>query len=116
MKGWFRYRAKTANGGEKNPWIDFLKSARDSSHRAPRRMPAWQLYSTRHPEEIKEHAGERATSGERKKAAKEMFEDLPEEEQTKWIEEARTIYDGGAKKYLDALKSGASANPDEQQK
>lgn len=108
VKGWFRYHEKSATGGEKNPWAEFLHALRAPVGRAPRRLPAWQLYATNNPEAVRERWRAGASIGERNKAAKALFEDLSEKEQVEWLEKSQATHETELARFNASLKKGAS--------
>jgi hypothetical protein len=68
------------------------------------------------PQRIRDAAGSSSAMWEKNKAAKELFENLPEQERRRWEAKAKAAHLAAKIKHESALKGEPSLDPEEQQK
>lgn len=99
-----------------NPWTDVLTALRKPNGGAPRKIPAWQLFSSKHPHLVTAEATTSRNISDRNQAAMRLFKNLPEAERNLLEEEAQQRHNQAVENYNSATAGTPSEDPQEQQK
>ncbi|KAF7799068.1 hypothetical protein EIP86_010298 [Pleurotus ostreatoroseus] len=120
IEGWYRYRDKVVKGNVENPWSELLKALRAPPGRAPRQLPAWQVWMAENSDQINARCDERkargltAHIGDRNKIARELFQNLSEEEQKEYETSSKQRFDEESAKFAADQAGSPSKDPEVQ--
>ncbi|KAF7792134.1 hypothetical protein EIP86_003164 [Pleurotus ostreatoroseus] len=114
IKGWFRYRAKLADTGDRNPWSEAMAVLRKPQSNPPRKKAAWQVWAKGNKALIQAGMDDPMKIGERNKRAVRVFKDLPEEEKEKFEVLAQEMYEEATENHRQAEEGLPSVDPEDQ--
>ncbi|KAF7795565.1 hypothetical protein EIP86_006727, partial [Pleurotus ostreatoroseus] len=116
IPGWFQRRESHRHTAEKNPWKEVLSALRKPSGNAPKRLPAYMLYSSENATTVTAACTNKANIGERNRKAKELFEMSTQEVRQHYEAAVERKYEEDLTAHTDALSGLPSLDPEERAK